>query len=309
MMNRNHNIDEHAEVKVTAPDHSANGASSSRAFCQVSPAGRSSSERLIDACVGQRPHRVARAIAELGLELRIAQRLSRRSNGIGGFDRNRAPVGSAYGDASDRLGRPSRATPVIRSDNASTEASPNRPLRVSHFAVNQGGGDQEGLGKLRLPHLSRAALGMSSRRPAGDRQSAASPWNGQEITLSSLAIAAIDIGLANDSHFSRTRPARRVAEIRASPRTPYGVSREFPVTQNYFPVQPKQFPVRCLREFTRNPLRIAWISYPSEGRKRVEIEKFPVIFPVRRELRQRGVPAATWSRPRRNATPPLGSLM
>jgi hypothetical protein len=66
-----------------------------------------------------------RAVAELGLELSIGERLIWRPDGISGLDRNQAPVGPLNRDA----GRPSRsvtrAIPAIRSDSARTEATPS----------------------------------------------------------------------------------------------------------------------------------------------------------------------------------------
>src|SRR5262249_21397888 len=104
-----------------------------------------------------------RAVAKLGLELIIGERLSWRSDGISGLDRNQAPVGPLNRDAE----RPFWSA-VARDAGDPIRQRQNRGIPQSvhlcypYLPLHQGGGDQEGLGELCFHHLGGATLRRSA---------------------------------------------------------------------------------------------------------------------------------------------------
>jgi len=116
-------------------------------------------QQPVQTCIGQRLHRIMRAVAELDLELSIGERLLRRPDRIAGLDRNRAPIGPLNRDAE----RSSRSA-FLRDAGDAIRQRQDRgipqtvDLRYPYLAMHQGGGDEEGLGELRLHHLGGTAL-------------------------------------------------------------------------------------------------------------------------------------------------------
>ena len=116
-------------------------------------------QRGIHTCIRDRPQRIARAVAELALELDIGERLFRRAGRIAGLDGDRASVGPLHRDA-ERAFRPAlpgnAGDPIRYRQNR--DVTQTVYLGYPDLAMHQGRGDKKGLRELRLHDLCRAVL-------------------------------------------------------------------------------------------------------------------------------------------------------